>query len=39
MNSIPELRIETPTLLIIARPSVGRVAVILKGMEQKYALM
>lgn len=36
MTDIPELRIETPTLLIIARPSVGRVSVIMEGMEHAF---
>ena len=33
---IPEIKIETPALLIIARPAVGRVMVVLKVMEQAH---
>lgn len=33
-GEIPEIKVETPTLLIIARPTVGRVMVVLKSLEQ-----
>lgn len=34
----PEIRIETPSLLIIARPAMNRVTVLLKVMERCHFL-